>query len=156
MLKNVRKRFGKDSLNLIQSLDYFAEDGLDIAHTENGGDDAPLVVVVDERLCLGVVGSQSLLDCGLVIVRPLVEFAAAGIALSGNFWLIEQFVVSRAALAHPSASDALDQLCIGNIDVQNHIDLLAQSGKDLIQCLCLGHGPGEAVQHPAALDVILG
>ena len=46
----------KSSLNLVQRLDYFAEDGLDIAHTEDGGDDAPLVVVVDERLGLGVVG----------------------------------------------------------------------------------------------------
>ena len=48
-----------------------------------------LVVVVDERLCLGMVGIQSLLDCGLGVVCPLVQVAAAGIALSCNLWLIE-------------------------------------------------------------------
>jgi hypothetical protein len=60
-------------------------------------------VLVDERLGLGMVGSHSLLDCGLVIVRPLVQLAAASIAFSGNLGLIERNVVGRAALAHPSA-----------------------------------------------------
>jgi len=34
-------------------------------------------------------------------------------------------VICGSALAHPSSSDPLDQLSIGNIDVQDDVDLLA-------------------------------
>ena len=141
---------------LIQSLDDLAKDGLDIAHTKDGGDDAPLVVVVDQRLGLGVIGVQSLLDCGFGVICPLLEVCAACIALSFDLGLIELHMVGRPALAHPPPGDALDELRIGNVNVQYHIDLLAQSRQDLIQSLCLGHGPGEAIQHPSSLYIILG
>jgi hypothetical protein len=110
----IQKRTAR-SLNLVQCLDHLAEDGLDIAHTKNGGDDAPLVVVVDEQLGLGMVSIQSLLDSGLVIFRPLIQLAAAGIALSGNL-----------------------------------------RSRRTCTSFCLGHGPWEAVQHPAAQNVVIG
>jgi len=103
-----------------------------------------------------VIGRQPLLDRLLVVIRPLVEVRSAGIALSFNLWRVELNVIGGAALAHPSSCDPLDQLLIGNIDIQDHIDLLAQSGQNFVQSLRLGHGSGESVQHPSGLNIILG
>jgi len=97
------KRVLKVVLNLIQRRSHLVEDALDISHAEHCGHEALLVVVVDERLGLGMVGIQPLLDRLLGVVRPLIKIAAAGIALALHLGLVEGDVIGSAALVHNSA-----------------------------------------------------
>jgi hypothetical protein len=55
-MANSEKRVLIRILNLIQRCSNLLEDALDVAHAEDRGHDAPLGVVVDERLGLGMVG----------------------------------------------------------------------------------------------------
>jgi hypothetical protein len=71
-----KKKKNKALSLLIQRLDDLAKDSLDMAYTKDGDDESPLVVVVDQRLRLGVIGLKPLLDCGFGVVCPLVGSAA--------------------------------------------------------------------------------
>ncbi len=54
-----KKKMIKALSLLVQSLDDLAKDSLDIAHTKDGDDESPLVVVVDQRLRLGVIRPEA-------------------------------------------------------------------------------------------------
>ena len=54
-----------------------------------------------------MLGIQPLLDRLLGVVRPLVQLAAAGIALALHLGFVEGDVIGSASLAHPPVDSSL-------------------------------------------------
>ena len=105
--------------------------------------DTPLGVELLQRLRLGVVHVQTVQHSFRLVVVPLDQRAAAGVAHALRFRGRGHHVVGGAALgAGPAARHAVDDLLIGNLDVQYAVKPDACG----LQGLGLGDGAGHAVQ----------
>jgi len=146
----LRKGFLELSLNLVQGRDDLSEDLVDLTCTVYVGDDACLVVVVDEWLSQVLVDFKPVEDGSFPVVVSVIEFATADIADSLFLGGVELEVVADTTLAHPSAAEPLDQFIVWNVDVDDHVDLLAEIGEHFVKSFCLGVSAGVAVQHVSA------
>ena len=88
--------------------------------------DALLVVPVDERLCLGVIHHETLLDRFLIIIGTATLLSAQ--------------------------DETLHQLILGHVEFDHRGHLVATLAEHLLQRLSLRDGTGEAIEdHPLVI-----
>lgn len=112
--------------------------------------DAGLLVVVDYRGGLGVVGHEALLERISVVVGPLDQGLARNVIRHVLLGRVEGAVVAATrGRVHQAARDAGDEQGVVDLKLNGVLQLLLFLGEHLVESLGLGHGAGEAIEDEA-------
>ena len=118
--------------------------------------DASLLVVLDNRLGLLVVGDQSLLQGVFVVVRSLNQRLAGDVVGHVLLRRVEQLVVGSATgWVDQSAGDSRHQQLVVDLQLHGALQRRFPLTQHAVQLLGLRDGSGETVQDEAVLALLV-
>lgn len=118
--------------------------------------DTGLLVVVDHRGGLGVVGTQTLLEGIGVVVRALDQRLASHIVLHVALGRVEDLVIRAAGgRVDQTASDASHQERVVDLQLNGALELLLTGEKHVVQTLGLGNSAGETIQNESTSRLLV-
>jgi hypothetical protein len=124
----------------------------------NASPDLGLLVVVDDGRGLVVVGSQTLLEGGLVVVGTLDEGLASDVVGHGLLGRVEDLVVrATGSGVDETAGDTRDEQLVVDAELNGVLERLLAGLEHVVEALGLGDSAREAVKNEAglALGVVL-
>lgn len=110
--------------------------------------DASLLVVVNNRTGLVVVGRQSLLEGGLVVIASLDEGLAGNVISHVRLWGVEDLVVRAARCrVDQTASNSGNEKVVVDAELNGVLERHLPGGKHLVEALGLSDSTWETIKN---------